>query len=121
MSVKGSCHCGSTQFEVEAAPGEVTQCTCSLCAKRGALWAYYQPVEVNLAPATTTATYRWRSLTVAHNFCPYCGCTTYTQSPDWSTGEPDYDHPRIAINARLLDDFDLGAVPIKAIDGKNLW
>ncbi len=30
MSVKGSCHCGATQFEVEAAPEEVTQCTCSL-------------------------------------------------------------------------------------------
>jgi hypothetical protein len=26
-------------FEVTEAPSIVTRCTCSLCAKRGALWA----------------------------------------------------------------------------------
>ncbi len=120
MLIKGSCHCGATRFEVEA-PAEVTRCTCTLCTKRGALWAYYTPAGFKLDTPPTTATYRWQSLTVAHHFCPHCGCSTYSESPDWSKGTPDLDNPRVGINARLLDDFDLDAVPVKVIDGRNLW
>ena len=41
MPIKGSCHCGATQFEVTEPPASVTRCTCSFCSKRGALHAYY--------------------------------------------------------------------------------
>jgi len=41
--------------------------------------------------------------------------------PDWSTGKPDFDNPKIGVNSRLFDDFDLDAVPVTIIDGKNLW
>ena len=67
------------------------------------------------------ATYQWGSKTVKHNFCAACGCTTYTETPDWSTGKPDFDNPKISINARLFDDFDLDKVEVVVIDGKNLW
>jgi hypothetical protein len=56
-----------------------------------------------------------------HHFCAGCGCGTYSESPDWSTGKPDFDNPRVGVNSRLLDDFDLDAVPVTVIDGKNLW
>ena len=36
-------------------------------------------------------------------------------------GKPDFDNPRVGVNARLMDDFDLDAVPVTVIDGKNLW
>lgn len=122
MTVKGSCHCGSTKFEIAAAPTSVTRCTCSICSKRGALWAYYTPDQFRLTtPRDTIATYLWQTRTVKHHFCPTCGCTTFGESPDWSTGKPDFDNPRIAVNARILDDFDLDAVPVEVIDGKNLW
>lgn len=39
----------------------------------------------------------------------------------WSTGEPDFDNPKISINSRLFDDFDLDKVEVVVIDGKNLW
>jgi hypothetical protein len=65
MAIKGSCHCGATQFEISEAPANVTRCT--------------------------------------------------------SSGSPDFEYPRISINARLLDEFDLDAVPVRTIDGKNLW
>ncbi|MGL4289610.1 MAG: GFA family protein, partial [Phreatobacter sp.] len=29
--------------------------------------------------------------------------------------------PKISVNTRLFDDFDLDAVPVEVIDGKNLW
>jgi hypothetical protein len=122
MTIKGSCHCGDTQFEVSEAPGSVTRCTCSLCSKRGALWAYYTPAQFRLTtPIEKVATYRWGSRTVKHHFCASCGCGTYSESPDWSTGKPDFENPRVGVNARLLNDFDLDAVAVTVIDGKNLW
>ncbi|MGY3393832.1 hypothetical protein ACVWW6_006423 [Bradyrhizobium sp. USDA 3311] len=48
MSIEASCHCGETVFEVTEAPSSVTRCTCSLCAKRGSLWAYYKPAQFRL-------------------------------------------------------------------------
>jgi hypothetical protein len=122
MAIKGSCHCGKTEFEVSEMPASVTRCTCSLCSKRGALWAYYTPAQFRLISAPeNVATYRWGSKTVKHNFCAECGCGTFSESPDWSTGKPDFDNPKVGINARLFDDFDLDAVPVTVIDGRNLW
>ena len=121
MAVKGSCHCKSTTFEVSEAPQTVTRCTCSFCSKRGALWAYYEPSQVKIEPQRSTAAYRWQTMIVKHGFCPACGCTTFTETPDWSTGEANFDKMRIAVNARLLDDFDLDKVAVTVIDGKNLW
>jgi hypothetical protein len=122
MTVKGSCHCGETQFEVDDAPASITRCTCSFCAKRGVLWGYYKPAQFRLTAAPAgDAIYRWRTKTSEHHFCATCGCGTYSKSPDWSTGKADFDHPKIGINARLLEDFDLDAVPVQVIDGRNLW
>jgi hypothetical protein len=122
MALKGSCHCGATQFEVAEPPPEVTRCTCSFCSKRGALWAYYQPAQFSLKTARDrVSTYQWRSYTVAHHHCAICGCGTYTESPSWVEGKPDFEHLKIGVNARLFDEFDLDAVPVKVIDGKNLW
>ena len=122
MTITGSCHCGDTQFEVSEAPAGVTRCTCSLCSKRGALWAYYTPAQFRLTtPVEKVATYRWGSRTVKHHFCGNCGCGTYSESPDWSTGKPDFENPKVGVNARLLNDFDLDAIEVTVIDGKNLW
>ena len=50
-------------------PGGVTRCTCSLCSKRGALWAYYKPAQFRLtSPPEDVATYQWQSRTVKHHF-----------------------------------------------------
>jgi hypothetical protein len=122
MALKGSCHCGGTRFEVDAAPETVTRCTCSFCSKRGSLWAYYTPEQFRLtSPPEAVSTYRWNSKTIQHHFCATCGCGTFTETPDWSKGEPDFEHPKISINARLFDDFELETVPVMVIDGKNLW
>ena len=75
MPITGSCHCGANAFEIEGEiPEKLTRCTCSFCAKRGALLAYFQPQQFKLTtPAGNLATYRWNSKLVAHNFCPSCG------------------------------------------------
>lgn len=122
MTIKGSCHCKATMFEVSEAPQTVTQCTCSFCSKRGSLWAYYIPSQFKLVtPLKNVSFYQWGSKTVKHGFCANCGCGTFTETPDWSTGEPDFDNPKISVNSRLFDDFDLDKVEVVVIDGKNLW
>jgi hypothetical protein len=120
MKLSGSCHCGATKFEVTAAPSSVKRCTCSICSKLGTLWAYYQPEDFKLQEQPSCeATYRWSSKMVAFKFCPACGCSTYTETFGWATG--DGGKPMIAVNARLFDDLDLDAVQIEVIDGKNQW
>jgi hypothetical protein len=122
MTIKGSCHCGRTQFEASEAPKDVTRCTCSFCSKRGALWAYYKPADFRLlSPPENVSTYRWGSKTVKHHFCAECGCGTYSESPDWSTGKPDFEKVKVGVNAWLFDDFDPDRYPVTVIDGKNLW
>jgi len=122
MTIKASCHCKATTFEVSEAPQTVTSCTCSFCSKRGSLWAYYTPSQFKLtSPIENVSFYRWGSKTVKHGFCVTCGCGTFTETPDWSTGEPDFDNPKVSVNSRLFDDFDLDTVEVVVIDGKNLW
>jgi hypothetical protein len=124
MPITGSCHCGKTAFEIDGAiPAKLTRCTCSFCAKRGTLYAYYEPAQFRLTtPAADVATYRWQTKKVAHNFCGTCGCGTFSDSPDFkSDGSWDGKTRRIGVNARLFDDFDAAAAPVQVIDGKNLW
>ena len=111
---------GDSVREVSVAPENVTQCTCSFCSKRGALWAYYTPSQFNLmTPEANVSTYRWGSKTIKHHFCAVCGCGTFTETPDWSTGEPDFGNPKISVNARLFDEFDLDRVEVVVIDGRK--
>jgi hypothetical protein len=123
MALKGHCHCGRNAFEVEGElPEKLTRCTCSFCSKRGALWAYFEPSQFKAAEANSDAVYRWRTKMVAHHFCSACGCTVYTDSPAFQPdGTWDGKTRRIAINARLLDDFEAADHPVTVIDGKNLW
>ena len=124
MTISGSCHCGQTRFEIDGVvPAELTRCTCSFCAKRGHLYAYYAPGQFRQTTATDDdATYRWQTKMVAHHFCPRCGCGTFSDSPAFQPdGSWDGTTRRIGVNARLIDDFDAATAPVTVIDGKNLW
>jgi hypothetical protein len=122
MSLKGRCHCGATQFEVETPPRDVTSCNCSFCSKRGGLWAYYTPKTFRLLTARDrVSTYQWGHYAGQHHHCAICGCGTYSEFPDFSSGKPDFDNPRVSVNARLFEDFELAAVPMKYINGRDDW
>ena len=75
---------------------------------RAILYAYYEPAQFQLkTPAADVATYRWNSS--AHNFCPLCGCGTFSDSPDFKPdGSWDKKTRRIGVNARLFDAFRCG-------------
>ena len=104
-------------------PPALTRCTCSFCAKRGALYAYCEPAKFTLTkPASADSVYRWQTKLVAHHFCADCGCATYSDSPAFEPdGTWDGTTRRFGVNARLFDRFDAAAAPVEVIDGKNLW
>ncbi|MBV9994218.1 MAG: GFA family protein [Caulobacteraceae bacterium] len=123
MPLTGRCHCGRNVFEIEGGPPPaLTRCTCSLCSKRGHLLAYYAPEAFRVVQADSDAVYRWNSKRVAHHFCSACGCDLYADSPVFQPGGAwDGVTRRIAVNARLLDDFEAADWPVTVIDGKHLW
>lgn len=122
MKSLGRCHCGDTQFELDETPSAVTRCMCSICAKRGALWAYCRPAGFRLVKQPAhESTYQWNKHFVKLHFCGICGCTTYNESPSSIDGAARFDMPLIAVNARLLSDFDLDAVRVRVVEGRDLW
>ena len=123
MAITGSCHCGSTAFEIDGEiPAALTRCTCSFCAKRGALVAYYAPEQFRVRVAAQDGVYRWHTKLVAHHFCAHCGISVYSDSPAFEPdGKWDGSTRRIGVNARLFDNFDAEAAPVTVIDGKHLW
>jgi hypothetical protein len=122
MPIKATCHCGATQFEVSETPTSVTECNCTFCFKRGVLWAYYSPEQVRFVKNDRTTVYTTDESTHKHHHCSVCGCGAYNEMRcSWGENGPDFTRPQIAVNVKLFDDFDLAAIPVKRLDGRNLW
>jgi len=81
---------------LSALPEQVVACDCSLCTRRGMLWAHYPDAQV--AVDGFTEGYAWGDETITFHHCPKCGCTTHWQSIVRTGGE-------MAVNARLIDGF----------------
>jgi hypothetical protein len=123
MTITARCHCGRTVLEIAGEPpAELTRCTCSFCSKRGHLYAYFAPEQLTVKQADSDAVYRWNTRLIANHFCSACGCDLYADSPAFGhDGAWDGKTRRIALNARLIDDFEAADWPQTVIDGKNLW
>ena len=110
----GGCHCGRVRYEVEADIKEVNSCNCSLCQKRGYLLAFVPKAQFTLLSGENDQTdYQFNKKIIHHLFCSTCGVSSF------GTGSGAYADT-VAINARCLDDIDLGALTVKPVDGKSL-
>jgi hypothetical protein len=123
MAILGSCHCGRNAFRIDGEiPKALTRCTCSFCAKRGALVAYFAPAQFVVTSSEADGTYRWNTRLVEHHFCAHCGIALYSDSPAFEKdGSWDGRTRRIGVNARLFEDFDAAQAKVVVIDGKHLW
>jgi hypothetical protein len=45
---QGGCHCGRVRYEITTALVQVTECNCSICMKRGALWTFVKASQFKL-------------------------------------------------------------------------
>jgi hypothetical protein len=111
----GGCHCGQVRFDVTADLGKVYSCNCSICSKRGALWAFVPPESFALrAEAEALADYQFNKKVIHHLFCGRCGVGSF------SRGIAPSGKEMVALNVRCLDGVDLSALTPTPVDGKKL-
>lgn len=110
--IEASCQCGAVTITVEEAPLTVTDCNCSACRRKGALWAYYRPAQVKVSGDTDF--YMWGDRTLRSHRCKICGNTTH-----WSPVDPNLE--RMGVNARLMPPEILAAACVRKFDGADSW
>lgn len=114
MRHAGSCHCGRIAFDVEGDIGEVYDCNCSMCRRRGGLLWFVPRTALTLnTPAADVATYTFNKHRLRHHFCTHCGIAPYSEG----TG-PD-GIAMAAVNVRCLPEVGLDSVTVKKIDGAS--
>ena len=112
QTMAGGCHCGRVRFRVTANLDCVTECNCSICAKKGFLHLFVLPAEFELLSGKDDlTTYRFNTGTAQHTFCRHCGIHPFYV--------PRSDPDKIDVNVRCLDGIDLSAIVPKTFDGRN--
>lgn len=111
---EGSCHCGRIAFSVEGDIGQVYDCNCSMCRRKGALLAAFPRDALTLKTAESDmGTYRFNSERIAHRFCPDCGVAPFSEGKG-------QDGSRMAmVNVRCLPDVDLATLQVVPVDGAS--
>ena len=87
----GGCHCGNVRFDVNVDLTQVLDCNCSICKKRGALWAFAPGDKFALRAGDEALTdYQFGKKTIHHLFCAQCGVGAFSrgQTPVWMSGMP---------------------------------
>ena len=111
----GGCHCGQVRFEVTADLSQVTSCNCSICQRRGFLWAFVPPEKFALRSGEDALSeYRFNRKVIQHLFCTDCGVESFARgtAPDGKA--------MIAVNARCLDGVEPTTLNAVAFDGRSL-
>jgi hypothetical protein len=115
QTYEGGCHCGRVRFRVETALTQAIECNCSICGKRGALWAPLKaPQFALLAGEDALTDYQFAKKKVHHLFCESCGVGAF------SRGTAPNGDEMVMANVRCLDGVDIAALKLRPFDGKNL-
>lgn len=112
-TLKGSCHCGSVQFEVTGTLDEFTLCDCTLCVKKNAvMYKVHESRLKILRGEDKLSVYRWNTRVAQHYFCSVCGIYTFHRK----RAAPDHD----GVNVYCLNGIDVPGVPMRRVDGKTM-
>ena len=108
----GGCHCGRVRFRVTADLADISECNCSICAKKGFVHLIVLPEYFNLLSGTDELTsYEFNTRVAKHTFCRTCGIHAFYV--------PRSDPDKIDVNVRCLDGVDLATIQPRPFDGKN--
>lgn len=107
-TLQSTCHCKTVVLGFPYPEEPLNECLCSICRCYGALWAYYQPEEVQIIGETEF--YIWGDEGIQFHRCEGCGCVTH-----WEPA--DKIHKRLAVNCPVLELEDLKKLPVKKSDG----
>ena len=112
---EGGCHCGRVRYRIETALAQAADCNCSICEKRGALWAFVKAPQFKLLQGEDAlADYQFAKKKIHHLFCTSCGVGSF------SRGIAPNGEDTFAINVRCLDGVDVSALTRRPFDGKSL-
>ncbi|GGB46767.1 aldehyde-activating protein [Roseibium aquae] len=117
--MRGTCHCGTHEWQLDGDPGSITSCNCTLCRRYGALWAYdFAGERIRLSPGTAAYTRKERQdpfLEIL--FCPSCAAVLA-----WRALRPDAEgRRRMAVNIRLAPPDAVAHLPIDHFDGLDTF
>ena len=114
MIFKGSCHCGRIAFEVDGELGQVMDCNCSHCSRKGYLLWFVPREKLRLVtPESNLATYTFNKHVIKHHFCANCGCAPF------GFGAGPSGAPTAAVNARCLEGIELSTLKRIPFDGRS--
>ncbi len=118
--LEGACHCGAVRWTLKTPPKHLTQCTCSICRRVGALWIHAEAEHITLDHGPDAVhRYVQGDRTLAMVSCKTCGCTTHWEpEPQQSPFEATV---RMAVNARMADPDRLKAYRVRTFDGAETW
>ena len=113
---EASCHCGAIRIKFDEKPQSLTECTCSICHRLGARWAYFTRQQVNITGSGEDKTaYLWGDRCIEFYHCKNCGCTTHYESVEKDS------ESRVAINTRMMQSGDVTGIPLRKFDGADTW
>lgn len=114
--IEANCHCGNVKITIPNSTETVTSCNCSVCHRFGALWAYFEPIEVSISCSEDTlGAYSWGDKTIEFYHCKNCGCVTHYMPTE--IGNKD----RMAVNFRLVPSNTLNTIKLRHFDGAQTW
>lgn len=113
---EATCHCGNVKLVVEQLTETFTACTCSVCHRYGAHWAYYRESQVTQTFSSNMTFGYIRGEFIVFNLCRTCGCLTH-----WSSQNRDDADPRMGINSRLFPRELTKDIPVRLLDGADTW
>jgi hypothetical protein len=112
MTLEGGCHCGAVRFRVTIRSRRVSECNCSLCAKKGYLHVIVPREDFELLEgAENLSTYRFNTGVAEHHFCKTCGVHSFYVPRSHPDG--------FSVNARCLDAPPPGWSDHETFDGVN--
>jgi hypothetical protein len=112
QTMSGGCHCGKVRFRVTADLSRVSECNCSVCAKKGFLHLIVAPEAFELLSGKDAlTTYRFNTGVAQHTFCTTCGIHPFYV--------PRSDPDKIDVNVRCLDNVDVSTLKIGHFDGQH--
>jgi hypothetical protein len=118
-SLKGSCHCGAVQFEVEAdVERGGSRCNCSVCTKLGAFGSIVKPEAFRLlTDPEALGVYEWGAKISKRYFCKDCGTHCFGRG---FLAEVGGDYVSFSYNA--IDGLELSELNVVHWDGRhNNW
>jgi hypothetical protein len=111
---EGGCHCGRVRFRVRDDLSRVTECNCSICAKKGVLHLIVPRDRFELLSGEEElTTYRFNTGVAEHLFCRTCGIHSFYV--------PRSDPDKIDVNVRCLDPgaVDVASLAVQPFDGRH--